>query len=127
MLGQPVRSVTRPEPATVVDRQAGAEAVVGTSPTVVDRAPADVMTVPRAVEVSDVETALMAESTDAEPGASSTEVAEVAAPGGGESRSPKEMADELYPHIERRLRMSLLLERERKGALSDALWSAGGR
>jgi hypothetical protein len=37
------------------------------------------------------------------------------------------MGEELWPHIERRLRMNLLLERERKGALSDALWSAGGR
>lgn len=38
-----------------------------------------------------------------------------------------ELADLIYTRIERRLRMELLLERERKGSLSDVRWSVEGR
>lgn len=105
---------------TVIDRHAGHDDDVADDSDVQRSVSVDSFAVQRSVAIDDFEV-----TPDPEPPATQspvTGVTETAA-----EASPKEMADKIYPHIERRLRRSLQLERERKGALTDALWSAGGR
>lgn len=127
LLGTPYRPTASPDQASPL---AGGDGTPSAPGTVVDRAPsaaaaADAAT--RASTMAAMPISRAVAAPDVDPAPAPTEApAPASGPGAaaaGSQELPPDLADQIYTKIERRLRMELLLDRERRSTLSNAFGS----